>query len=83
MSKEVSDLQVYNSICEAVACSEKATTKINVGVGNLGSISLHLCTDCVRKFDQKERMLESLHRPVSNTNQIIQSSSTRGNASRK
>jgi hypothetical protein len=54
MSKEVLDLQVYNSICEAVGCSEKATTKINVGVGNLGSISLDLCTNCVQKIVANE-----------------------------
>jgi hypothetical protein len=52
MSKEVFDLQVYNSICEAVGCSEKATTKINVKVGHLGTIPLDLCTDCVKKFDE-------------------------------
>ena len=52
MSKEVFDLQVYNSICEAVGCFAKATAKINVKAGQLGTIPLDLCIECVKKFDQ-------------------------------
>jgi len=73
MNKEVLDCRV-NNICEAYGCFEKAATTINVTVGQLGIIPLDLCNDCVRKFDQKERMLESVHQPVSNTNQITPSS---------
>jgi hypothetical protein len=51
MSKEVMELQVYNTICEAVGCFEKATAKINVKVGNLGSVSLDVCPHCIRKFN--------------------------------
>lgn len=52
MNNEVLHLHVNNSICEAVGCFEKATTKTKVKVGNLGSISIDLCGDCTRKFDQ-------------------------------
>lgn len=38
------------SICEAVNCFLPAAIKINVDVGQLGSISLSLCNDCVAKF---------------------------------
>ena len=39
-----------NIICEGYGCFKKAATKIKVRVGKLGSISLDLCTDCVKKF---------------------------------
>jgi hypothetical protein len=45
------EYRVNNSICEAVGCFEKAATTIIVRVGRLGSISLDLCTDCMKKFD--------------------------------
>jgi hypothetical protein len=51
MTKEIMELQVNNTICEAVGCLARATTKIDVKVGNLGSISLELCASCVRKFN--------------------------------
>jgi hypothetical protein len=78
MSKEVMEAQVNNTICEAVGCFEKAATKINVKVGERGSISLDLCSSCIHKFDQKGRMLESVVQTLSNTNRIIQSSSSGG-----
>lgn len=37
-------------ICEAVNCSSKASVQIQVKAGQLGSISLSLCNDCVSKF---------------------------------
>jgi hypothetical protein len=51
MNNEVLDSQVNNSICECYGCFNKAMTKINVKVGQLGTILLDLCTDCVKKFD--------------------------------
>jgi len=50
MDNKLLDHQV-NNICEAAGCFEKATTKIDVRVSNLGSVSLEVCTGCVRKFD--------------------------------
>lgn len=52
MTKEVMELQVNNSTCEAADCFEKAATKIDVTVGKLGSISLDLCIECVKKFQE-------------------------------
>jgi hypothetical protein len=39
-----------NSICEAVNCSSRALVQIEVKVGQLGTITLSLCYDCVLKF---------------------------------
>jgi hypothetical protein len=52
MTKEIMELQVNNTICGAVGCFARATTKINVRVGQLGTIPLALCANCVRKFDK-------------------------------
>jgi hypothetical protein len=41
-----------NIICEGYGCFKKATTKIKVRVGQLGTIPLDLCTYCVKKFDE-------------------------------
>ena len=51
MNNEVLDSQVNNSICEGYGCFNKATTKINVKVGQLGTILLEVCIDCIGKFD--------------------------------
>lgn len=67
MNKEVSDFQAYNSICEAVGCSAIATNKITVKVGNLGSIPLSLCSDCLSEFQKNEvRRDQNQEDPVQN-----------------
>lgn len=71
MSKEVLDFNVNNCICEPYGCLEEATAKIKVKVGQLGSISLDLCTNCVKKFEIKESILEPVNRPLSNIGAII------------
>ena len=76
MTKELMDVEVNNGICEAVGCYAKATTKIKVKVGQRDCV-LDLCVNCVNKFDQKEKALESVLQPLSNTNQSIQPSSVR------
>ena len=50
MDSKLLDCQV-NNFCEAYGCFEKAT-KIDVRVGQLGTIPLNLCIECVKKFDQ-------------------------------
>jgi hypothetical protein len=67
-------------LCEAVNCFGKPTTEIKLKVGQRQTITLHVCSKCVNKFDQKEKMLESVLQPFSNTNQSIQPLSMRGNA---
>ena len=52
MNNKVLHLQINNVICDGYGCINKATTKINVKVGQLGTIPLDLCTDCVKKFDE-------------------------------
>jgi hypothetical protein len=52
MDKEIMCFQVNKGICEAYDCFERATTQINVKVGQLGTIPLELCTYCIKKFDE-------------------------------
>ena len=47
------DLVSNNCICEAVGCFEKATIDIKVEVGQGKKITLNLCKDCVKKFEDK------------------------------
>ncbi len=72
MNDEVLHLQINNLICEGFGCFKKATTKINVKVGQLGTIPLDLCADCVKKFDVTKNVLEQVEEPLSNTNQSMQ-----------
>jgi hypothetical protein len=44
------DIQLTLEMCEAVDCFSHATAQIEVRVGQLGTISLSLCKDCVSKF---------------------------------
>ena len=65
-------------LCEAVNCFEKPTKEIKLKVGQRHTITLHVCINCINKFNQKERMLESVHQPLSNTNESIQPLSMQG-----
>jgi hypothetical protein len=76
MNREVLHLQVNNVICEGYGCFNKANTKINVKVGQLGTILLDLCTDCVKKFDDgntpgksnlKQKLISGEDRRVTST----------------
>ena len=42
--------QLALEMCEALDCFSQATAQIEVRVGQLGTISLSLCKDCVSKF---------------------------------
>jgi hypothetical protein len=72
-----------NIICEGYGCFKKAATKINVQVGQLGTIPLDLCADCVKKFDVTKNVLEQVEEPFSNTNQNVQPVSIQGVGSRQ
>jgi hypothetical protein len=72
------EIHADNNICEATGCSAKATNKIDVKVGQRGTIGLHLCVNCIHKFDEKEKMLERVEEPLSNTNQNTQPLSLQG-----
>jgi hypothetical protein len=50
MSQNTISCKVNKNICEAFGCYATATTEIEVKVGNKGTISLHLCNNCVNKF---------------------------------
>jgi hypothetical protein len=83
MNNEVLHLQANNVICEGYGCFNKATTKINVKVGQLGTIPLDLCADCVKKFDVNKNVLEQVEELFSNTNQNVQPVSIQGVRSRQ
>ena len=53
MSENTISSEIYNVICEAYGCYAKATAEISVNVGELGTISLLLCKDCVNRFTDK------------------------------
>lgn len=42
--------QPNKQICEAVQCFAQATEKIQIKVGEKGTIWLYLCSSCVGKF---------------------------------
>jgi len=42
--------QPSNQNCEAIGCSAQATERIQVKVGEKGTICLYLCSSCVGKF---------------------------------
>jgi hypothetical protein len=43
--------QVNNGICEAAGCFLPAEVQLKVKVGQLGTILLSLCKNCVSKFE--------------------------------
>ena len=43
----------YKCICDGFGCSKGATQKIDVNAGIFGTISLSLCSMCVKKFNGK------------------------------
>ena len=51
MVKQIIDARPNNNLCEAAGCFAKATTRIDVRVGQFGTIPLLLCKSCVIKFD--------------------------------
>jgi hypothetical protein len=72
-----------DDICEAVGCFAEATTKVNVKVGLRGIITLYLCVNCIDKFDQREKVLEQVEPPFSNTNYSTPPVSIQGVRSRQ
>jgi hypothetical protein len=51
------DLVSNNGICEASGCFEKATIDIKVKVGQGKKITLNLCKNCIKKFEDKEEIM--------------------------
>jgi len=49
-SRNDSEFVINNVICEAVGCFEEARVQIGVKAGQLGTITLSLCKNCVNKF---------------------------------
>jgi hypothetical protein len=47
-SKQKTTLQ--QQICEAYGCDKRATRQVTVNVGNMGSVGLNLCGNCIPKF---------------------------------
>ncbi len=45
--------------CNAFGCSKGATEKINVNAGIFGTISLSLCSMCVKKFSNGNKEIRN------------------------
>ena len=50
MSQDIISAQVNKGICEAIGCFAQATEKIQVKIGQKGTIRLYLRSNCVGKF---------------------------------
>jgi len=50
MNKNDSEFVINTVICEAVGCFEEARVQIGVKAGQIGTITLSLCKNCVSKF---------------------------------
>jgi hypothetical protein len=48
--------QINKAVCNAFGCSEKATKKIEVSAGTFGKITLHVCRDCIGKFQNRQEI---------------------------
>ena len=48
---------INNGICEATGCTARANTQLSVRVGDLGNISLSLCSNCVTRFADEDMSL--------------------------
>jgi hypothetical protein len=46
-------------ICEAVGCQEQATEQITVSAGELGTLILSVCSNCISKFIDKVEVVDS------------------------
>jgi hypothetical protein len=55
MTEKILDSMANNNVCEAAGCFARATTKIDVKVGNQQTIPLLLCGNCVGKFENEEK----------------------------
>jgi hypothetical protein len=64
---------INNTICEATCCSARATTKISVRVGDLGNISLSLCSNCITRFVD-----EDMHLPCAEDARLTKDSTNFG-----
>jgi hypothetical protein len=51
MTSNSNELEINNDICEGVNCNGKAAWKVPVLVGQLGTITLTLCSRCATKFE--------------------------------
>lgn len=40
------------NICEGLKCNEQATLKATVNVGQLGTVDLNLCRNCIMRFTE-------------------------------
>jgi hypothetical protein len=54
MSTYSNELELYNVICQAAGCFDRATNKIEVRAGPQKVIFLLLCSHCVSKFEEDD-----------------------------
>lgn len=46
-------LEPNKGICFGYGCNNKAIEKIDVDAGRFGTITLSLCSNCLKKFEQR------------------------------
>jgi hypothetical protein len=45
-----------NASCDAFGCLKESTEKIDVNAGVFGTITLHVCKNCIRKFQNIQKI---------------------------
>lgn len=50
MSQNRIYFKANKELCEALGCVAEATHEIDLRLGQLGKISVHLCKSCIPKF---------------------------------
>jgi hypothetical protein len=48
--------ELVKNICEGLRCNEQATVQVTLPVGELGTIELNLCKNCVPKFTDENEL---------------------------
>jgi hypothetical protein len=54
MNQDLLSFKPRADLCEVAGCNARATTVIAVKAGHYGTIDLHLCEDCVCKFEKED-----------------------------
>jgi hypothetical protein len=52
---DTNTISLHKTMCEALGCKAKASSKVSVGVGDKGHIDLFLCEKCRPRFSPSSR----------------------------
>lgn len=48
--------ELVKNICEGLKCNAQATIQVTVHVGELGTINLNLCENCIPRFTDENEL---------------------------